>query len=318
MLSAPDEMMRFQTRIQSLLRGAAATSGVGRRSAGNPAPAAAWYSSEPAPLFGEETAELYSGIFNQLRPSWEQHVAAVARRAHSPGVILDLASGPGQPALLLAQTYPGATVHSTDVSESMVAQASRNVAEAGVAAQVPCAKADICNLAGFASGSVDVVTVSYGLMFVPDLDQGLAEIHRVLKPGGLLAASVWTTNPMMHHVRAIMTIVLGREPPPPPINPMSLADPEILDDALGRAGLSLAGDETGCIRFNLGRDPDKQWRLGTIPVLPALLELQASGEHGDVMAKAREAFFQVCGEFVQPDGSVAFAPADYRLVVAEK
>merc|ERR1719231_1185617 len=47
---------------------------------------------------------------------------------------------------------------------------------------------------------------------------------------------------MMGLVRSVMTKVLGREPPPPPIDPLSLADDAALDAPLAAAGLRLEAD----------------------------------------------------------------------------
>lgn len=50
---------------------------------------------------------------------------------------------------------------------------------------------DAENLVGFADGSVDVVTISYGLQVMPDWRNCIREVRRVLKAGGTLAIAVW-------------------------------------------------------------------------------------------------------------------------------
>lgn len=273
------------------------------------------------PDFGGEVARLYGDFFVQLRPSWERHVEAVAQHvAPAPMTILDIASGPGQPAMLLAQRFPTATVLSTDLAPDMVAQAASSVAAAGLAGQVSCSTMDMQDMAAVGSGTCDVVTASYGLMFAPELPRALSEVHRVLRPGGYLVTTVWRTMPMMSLVGEVMAAVLGHAPPPPPINPMSLSEDIALDGPLAAAGLQLVAEESGSISFDLGTDPDRQWRLGTITVLPKLQELAEAGTHGDnVMEKARDAFIAATAGWKDPaTGSVILPPATYRLVVCRK
>ncbi len=100
--------------------------------------------------------------------------------AEKPLVCLDLATGPGDLAVLLAQRYPEARIVGLDLSEEMIAIAKRNHEEKGF--EFHCG--DICELP-FEDGFADVVTGGYALRNVPDLDLALREINRVLKPGGV-------------------------------------------------------------------------------------------------------------------------------------
>lgn len=107
-------------------------------------------------------------------------VAAAAVRAAGPSDVLEVGCGGGQLAARLAQENPHARVVATDLSARMVQLASAR----GVAAQV----ADLQQLP-FADASFDVVAAMWMLYHVPDLDRGLAEVRRVLRPGGLLVAA---------------------------------------------------------------------------------------------------------------------------------
>jgi ubiquinone/menaquinone biosynthesis C-methylase UbiE len=104
--------------------------------------------------------------------------------------VLDVAAGPGQPGLLIAERYKTASVEITDIAPDMVVQAAAGVAAAGHGDRVKCSVLDMNDMAHIDTASVDLVTVSFGLMFTSDLPRALSEIHRVLKPNGLLAASV--------------------------------------------------------------------------------------------------------------------------------
>lgn len=101
--------------------------------------------------------------------------------------VLDLASGTGD--LAFAAAARGASVVGLDVTHRMLQLARQKAAS--VSAQVPGGKAetpvfvtgDMAALP-FAVAQFDIVTTSYGLRNVPDLKVALAEIRRVLRPGG--------------------------------------------------------------------------------------------------------------------------------------
>eukprot|EP00241_Pyramimonas_parkeae_P005936 CAMPEP_0114272074 /NCGR_PEP_ID=MMETSP0058-20121206/28224_1 /TAXON_ID=36894 /ORGANISM="Pyramimonas parkeae, CCMP726" /LENGTH=401 /DNA_ID=CAMNT_0001391147 /DNA_START=3493 /DNA_END=4699 /DNA_ORIENTATION=- len=183
---------------------------------------------------------------------------------------------------------------------------------------VTCEVVDAQNLSTIASGSQDVVTVCYGLMFMPDLQKALAEMKRVLKPdSGILVATVWAEMPMIKIVGQTMTEVLGSAPPPPPINPLSLSDPALLDAALGDAGFSLIESAHGSYSFALPKDPDLAWKAGLLPVLNQIEELHASGKHGDVKAKAKMNFQNITATMHDDSGVIVYPPGTYRLVIAK-
>ena len=100
--------------------------------------------------------------------------------------VVDLACGSGPMSRELA--LPGRMVVGLDISE----------AELGLAAERgpgPWVRADALRLP-FADGSVDVVTSSIGLVVVQPLDSVLAEVVRILRPGGVLAAIAPALRPL--------------------------------------------------------------------------------------------------------------------------
>ena len=131
-------------------------------------------------------------------PMWQTLVETVGERTPtSPGTqLLDLASGPGNPSLQLAKAYPGLVVRCTDASEDMVEKAkglAKDMGVEGVAFEV----LDMQDLSHVPTASVDTVTVCLGFMFPDVLAKSIAEVHRVLKPGGSMISTTWETMAMM-------------------------------------------------------------------------------------------------------------------------
>jgi SAM-dependent methyltransferase len=110
-------------------------------------------------------------------------VAAVVEAR--PARVLEVGAGWGELAEWIARET-GAEVVVTDLSPHMVELSRARGLDASVA--------DVQSLP-FADGSFDVVVAAWMLYHVPDLDRGLAEIARVLRPGGRLVAA---TNSITH------------------------------------------------------------------------------------------------------------------------
>ncbi len=101
------------------------------------------------------------------------------------GRALDVCCGTGDLALELARRVgPNGSVVGCDFSERMLDLAREKAARKG-AANVRFEWADALKLP-YEDGSFDAVTVGFGARNLADLDRGLAEMARVLRPGGRL------------------------------------------------------------------------------------------------------------------------------------
>lgn len=116
---------------------------------------------------------------------WKRTLVATAREVivHG-GVVADPATGTGDIALALARGRTDLHVVATDVSMEMLARAVVR-RDGANARSVEIAGGDLSALP-FRSASIDAVTVGYGLRNTPDWRRSLAEVARVLKPGGHL------------------------------------------------------------------------------------------------------------------------------------
>ncbi len=117
--------------------------------------------------------------------TWKRElIDAVAVRARADASIADLACGTGDLCFALAERIPGARVVGLDASAEMIAQARAIALERRV--KVDLEVGDMMALP-YADGSLDAITMGYGLRNVPDFHVALREAARALKPGGTLA-----------------------------------------------------------------------------------------------------------------------------------
>ena len=154
--------------------------------------------------FGFETvpeqakAQRVRGVFDSVAPKydvmndlmsiglhrvWKAYTVTVAN-VKEGFEVLDIAAGTGDLALAFAKKVgkTGRVVH-TDINHAMLATGRDRLLDAGV--QLPTLVCDAEQLP-FANDHFDVVSVAFGLRNMTHKDVALAEMHRVLKPGGKL------------------------------------------------------------------------------------------------------------------------------------
>jgi demethylmenaquinone methyltransferase/2-methoxy-6-polyprenyl-1,4-benzoquinol methylase len=112
--------------------------------------------------------------------------AMVSRVLPVDGVVLDVASGTAGVALQLA-ARGRARIVGADLTEEMLRQGRRRVAAAGMADRVALVAGRAEQLP-FPDGYFDALTFTYLLRYVRDPQATLAELARVLKPGGVMAS----------------------------------------------------------------------------------------------------------------------------------
>jgi len=168
------------------------------------------------------------------------HRLVADARLRSGMQVLDLGSGTGYPALLGAHTVgPGGRMIGMDLAEEMLAVARRKATALGLQ-NVTFRTGDATSLP-FEANSFDAVTSRFCLMFLPEIPKAAAEIARVLRPGGWVAAAVWSApekNPSIGlSMEAIKKVV--ELPPPDPTAPgiFRLATPGDLAGMMQQAGL---------------------------------------------------------------------------------
>lgn len=146
----------------------------------------------------DEKADLVKGVFDSVASRYDIMNDLMSGGMHRlwkrytvqhanvrPGqAILDLAGGTGDLTREFARGVgPSGRVVLADINAAMLEHGRRRLVDAGIAGNVEFAQVDAESLP-FADNTFDRVAIAFGLRNVTHKDTALAEMHRVLKPGG--------------------------------------------------------------------------------------------------------------------------------------
>lgn len=146
-------------------------------------------------------------------------------RVNSSQKVLDVACGTGVVAITAARA--GATVSGLDLSPVLIERAVANAKLAGVSADFVEGDAEYLP---YKDASFDVVLSQFGHMFAPRPEVVVAEMLRVLKPGGTLAFATW---PPEMFVGKMFSLVAQYLPPPEGVAPPPLwGEPTVIRERL--------------------------------------------------------------------------------------
>ena len=162
----------------------------------------------PHPKASGPKREQVETMFNHIAPTYDRlnHTLSLgidrrwrskavdALKPFAPSSILDIATGTGDFAILTARRIDPDRIIGVDISEGMMEIAQEKVKKEGSDNVIYFMKDDCTDLS-FDDNNFDAVTVAYGARNFENLEAGLREMHRVLKPGGHLMLVELTTPP---------------------------------------------------------------------------------------------------------------------------
>jgi len=110
---------------------------------------------------------------------------AIKKLSNKPATILDIATGTGDFAIS-ASKYTNATITGIDISQGMLEVGIDKIAKKGLTDRIKLQLADSENLP-FQDNSYDAITAGFGVRNFEDLNKGISEMYRTLKPRGIVA-----------------------------------------------------------------------------------------------------------------------------------
>lgn len=202
--------------------------------------------------------------------------------------VLDVACGTGVVAITAARR--GARVRGMDLSPVLLGDARRNAAV--INAEIEFLEGDVEALP-YADASFDVVLSQFGHMFAPRPEIAIAEMLRVLKPGGRIAFSTWPPEMMIGRMFSLTASYL---PPPAGVAPPTAwGEVSVIRQRLGNAVSDLSFQRDEMSVPSLSPQHYREWMELTAG--PLIRLLQSLANQSEQLAKFRAEFEAVISDF---------------------
>jgi len=193
--------------------------------------------------------------------------------------VLDVACGTGEPAISVAALVGSGEVVGVDLSAEPLKIAVERAAHRSLT-NATFQQADAHHLP-FPDNSFDRITSRLGVMFFSDLTQGVAEMHRVLKPGGKAVLLVWGPMDQPYFATTIGTVLRmlpGTAVPEQGRRMFALGSGGILAQGLKQAGFSGVEEQLVTVPWTWPGTPEEVWEYFkdvTVPFAPLLQSIPA-------------------------------------------
>jgi SAM-dependent methyltransferase len=234
----------------------------------------------------------YSGLAKRLEPAADALIDAIAPK--SGDRVLDVAAGTGNVAMRAAAR--GAQVTACDIAPRMV-----QLGRERTGTSVTWIEADVEDLP-LADATVDVALSAFGLIFAPRPEVALAQLRRVLVPGGRLAMTAWTADGCVAERARIVKEFVPADPAAP--DTRSWGDPDVLARRLAT--------EFTDVRIERRSLP---WHFDSGPALTVFLRAHSPAYVAAAQAAGDRAgeMFAAIERHASPDGGPVRQEAEYLL-----
>ena len=167
---------------------------------------------------GEGKARQVEQMFDNIAPTYDRlnhrlswnidkgwrRKAIQQLKPYAPKRLLDVATGTGDFAIQACQMLPDVHITGIDISEGMMEVGRKKVSQTGLSERIRFERED-CTRLSYPDATFDAVTAAFGIRNFDNLDQGLAEMCRVLRKGGVLSI-VELTSPVSFPMRQLFHV----------------------------------------------------------------------------------------------------------------
>jgi SAM-dependent methyltransferase len=168
----------------------------------------------------------YNAVSRGIADSIEHAVMRLDPRAGEK--VLDLATGTGWTSRLVARR--GATVTGVDIAAGLLDAAERQAAAEQL--RIRYLQGDAEDLP-FEDGSFDAVVSTCGIMFASNPEAAAHELARVVRFGGRIALTTWTSDGNLFKMFQVMKPFMPAPPTPAPPSPFEWGNPDRIRQLLG-------------------------------------------------------------------------------------
>lgn len=221
------------------------------------------------PHLWDDHVGVYETVFEPFTLQFA-HAAIMTLQLAAGQSVLDVAAGSGGAALAMAAQ--GLRVTAIDASVRMVDRIQTRAAEGGVAVEAQVMDGQALQ---FEDATFDGALSVFGIILFPQAERGLAEMRRVVRPGGQISIVTWTEPQNYELAAELRAAIQSVWPEQPPIDlPAQL---RYRDEGVFRALFGAAGLEKPVISPVTAhlRAPSARWlsdRIGFAPGMAAMLD----------------------------------------------
>lgn len=252
-------------------------------------------------------------LMDWLKPIGDEMIKQLHPKQNE--IVLDVASGTGEPGISIAAKIGQGKIIFTDLSIGMLEIARANALKA----EIKNFETLVCDVSElpFEDNTFDIVSCRLGFMFFPDMQIAANEIARVLKPGGRISISVWCGPEKNFWVTAIGGIInknMGLTPPPEGAPGMfRCAKPDLMTNIFKKAGLKNITETEIAGTVDCG-NTETYWNMMTEIAAPFVSALSKADDQ--MREKIKKEVYELINE-KYPDGNVCI-PSNAILIYAEK